>query len=317
VDRRFIFEAAEKEYFTRLMRECEAFCQVRVMTFCVMSNHYHILLHVPKRPDVLPTAEQLMGLLKDLGYEEDYRHTKERIERCREARDESGERDLLERFFRQMWDVSWFNRLLKQRFSAWYNYRTGRKGTLWEERFKSVLIDGRGEALLTIAAYIDLNPIRAGLTQDPKNYRWCGYGEAVAGVRIAKEGLKALLDGRDGVEESLTAAMAKYRVWLFGQGEQNEGADEHGQTVRRGIDPSKVIEVVAAKGRLGIHEYARCRVRYFVDGMAFGTQEFVEEMFRAFRARFGCHRQTGARPVRGLDGVPMFVLRDLWEPIIG
>lgn len=317
MDRRFIFETAEKEYFTQLMRECEAFCQVRVITFCVMSNHYHILLQVPKRPDVLPTAEQLMGLLRNLGYEEDYRHTKEQIEQYREARDVSGERDLLERFFRQMWDVSWFNRLLKQRFSAWYNHRTGRKGTLWEERFKSVLIDGRGEALLTIAAYIDLNPVRAGLTQDPKNYRWCGYGEAVAGIRIAKEGLRVLLNGRDGVEESLTAAMARYRVWLFGQGEQNEGSDEYGQTVRRGIDPKKVLEVIAAKGRLGIHDYARCRVRYFVDGTAFGTEEFVEGMFRAFRLRFGRHRKTGARPVRGLDGVPMFVLTDLGEPVVG
>ena len=72
MDRRFIFEEAEKEQFVRLMREYEAFCQVRVLTFCVMSNHYHILLEVPKRPDSLPTAEQVMETLKELGYGEDF-----------------------------------------------------------------------------------------------------------------------------------------------------------------------------------------------------------------------------------------------------
>ncbi len=44
VDRRFFFEDAEKEHFVRLMREYEALYQVRVLTFCVMSNHYHIFL---------------------------------------------------------------------------------------------------------------------------------------------------------------------------------------------------------------------------------------------------------------------------------
>ena len=139
VDRRFIFDEAEKEQFTRLMREYEVFCHVRVLTFCVMSNHYHILLEVPKRPDVLPTAEELLEMLKGLEFKDDYARTKAQLEVFRGARDGDGEKALLERFFRRMWDVSWFNRLLKQRFSAWYNHRTGRKGTLWEERFKSVL----------------------------------------------------------------------------------------------------------------------------------------------------------------------------------
>ncbi len=317
MDRRFIFEEAEKEHFTRLMREYEAFCQVRVLTFCVMSNHYHILLEVPKRPDVLPTAEQLLELLKGLEFEEDYSRTKAQIELFRMAKDGDGEKALLEGFFRQMWDVSWFNRLLKQRFSAWYNHRTGRKGTLWEERFKSVLVDGCGEALLTMAAYIDLNPVRAGLTEDPKDYRWCGYGEAVAGIRIAKEGFKSLMNARDEVDESMTAAMATYRVWLFGQGEQNEGLNAQGQPMRRGIDPERVKEVIDAKGKLRIHDYARCRVRYFVDGAVFGTREFVDEIFQTFRGRFGLNRETGARSVRGLDGPALFVLRDLRKSAFG
>ncbi len=50
---------------------------------------------------------------------------------------------------------------VKQAFSVWYNKRVGRRGTLWEERFRSVLVEGAGEALATMAAYIDLNPVRS------------------------------------------------------------------------------------------------------------------------------------------------------------
>ncbi len=87
--------------------------------------------------------------------------------------------------------------------------------------------------------------------------------------------------------------------------------------MRRGIDPERVKEVIAAKGKLQIHEYARCRARYFVDGAVFGTREFVEEIFQTFRERFSPSRESGARPVRGLDGPSMFVLRDLRNSAFG
>ena len=111
----------------------------------------------------------------------------------RSHQDEEGERAYLATFHARMWDVSAFMKLLKQRFTQWFNGRTGRKGTLWEDRFKSVLVDGAGLSLATMAAYIDLNPVRAGLVNDPKDYRWCGYGEAVAGQRLARTGLCRIL----------------------------------------------------------------------------------------------------------------------------
>ncbi len=40
-----------------------------------------------------------------------------------------------------------------------------------------------------MAAYIDLNPVRADIVSDPKDYRWCGYGAAVAGVKAERTGL--------------------------------------------------------------------------------------------------------------------------------
>jgi hypothetical protein len=78
------------------------------------------------------------------------------------------------------------------RFTKWYNWRKHRDGCLWAQKFRSVLVEG-GLAARTVAAYIDLNPVRAGIVEDPKDYRWSGYGEAVAGLRRAREGLRLLV----------------------------------------------------------------------------------------------------------------------------
>ena len=51
VDRRFILQDEERERFTRLMRAYETFCQVRLVTYCVMSNHFHILVEVKPGPE--------------------------------------------------------------------------------------------------------------------------------------------------------------------------------------------------------------------------------------------------------------------------
>ncbi len=57
------------------------------------------------------------------------------------------------------------------------------------ERFKSVLVEDQPSAVEAVTAYVDLNPVRAGLVKDPKEYRWCGYAEAVAGSELARKGL--------------------------------------------------------------------------------------------------------------------------------
>jgi REP element-mobilizing transposase RayT len=66
VDRRFILDAPQKEAFVRLMRGYETYCGVQIITFCVMSNHLHVLLRVPRRPsaDLLPSDAELVERLR-------------------------------------------------------------------------------------------------------------------------------------------------------------------------------------------------------------------------------------------------------------
>ena len=234
VDRRFVLHETEKDQFVSLMREYESFCEVEVLTYCVMSNQFHILVEVPHRPEVLPGPEEIVAKLKRLSGEHFVGAVEQRFAMHRAAGGTAGEAAYLETFYQRMWDVSMFMKAVKQRFTQWYNGRMDRKGTLWEERFKSVVVEGTGPALGAMAAYIDLNPVRAGLVADPKDYRWSGYGAAMAGRRRAKEGLQKVVTGlQRGVEETLTASMALYRMHLYNEGsEERETVDEEGRPVR-------------------------------------------------------------------------------------
>lgn len=319
VDRRFILEEQEKEHFVGLMRECEAFCEVRVLTFCVMSNHFHVLVEVGRRPAKLPTVEEVVGKLRGLSGHQNVGAVEQRFQMYREAKDEEGEAAYLASFHARMWDVSAFMKLLKQRFTQWYNGRTGRKGTLWEDRFKSVVVDGAGQALSAMAAYIDLNPVRAGLVEDPKDYRWCGYGEAMAGRRRAKEGLRKVAGAvRRGGIASFKEALEVYRVHLYNEGsEERESLTEDGGTVRGALSREAVLKVLGKRGRVSLGSFLRCRVRYFCDGAVLGSREFVEDLFGRHRDRFGPKRKTGARRLRGLAGGDLFALRDLRLGVFG
>ena len=93
---------------------------------------------------------------------------------------------------------------LLQRFTRWSNRTYERSGTLWDERYKSVIVES-GIAARTMAAYIDLNPVRAGMVKYPAEYRWSSYGEAMGGGakgngKKAREGLvRASLSHEGGV----------------------------------------------------------------------------------------------------------------------
>ena len=64
-------------------------------------------------------------------------------------------------------------------------------------------------------------------------------------------------------------------------------------------------------GRIPVAAAVRCRVRYFTDGAALGSPEYVEGVFDRFRDQFGPRRRSGARRMKGSDWKGLAVLRDL------
>jgi REP-associated tyrosine transposase len=70
--------------------------------------------------------------------------------------------------------VSRMMQALGGHYVRYFNHRYRRTGTLWEGRFKSCVVDAENY-LLVCQRYIGLNPVRAGMVQDPADYVWSGY----------------------------------------------------------------------------------------------------------------------------------------------
>ncbi len=296
VDRNFRLDDGEKEIFRRVMRKAEAFSGVRVQTYAVMSNHFHLLVEVPERGEV-GEAEILRRMTALYGEA----YVAGKVKQWREWR-EGGAASLAEaereRLIARMGDVSAFVKTLKQRYSMSYNIRHKRTGTLWEERFKSVLVENGESAKATVAAYIDLNPVRAKIVADPKDYRWSGYGEACGGNKAARAGLIAVHDSRHYEQSGAWRHVsARYRVLLYVAGEERRAA-YGGRVVRKGIETGEVDKVVESDGKMTLQEALRCRVRYFTDGLAFGGKAFVDRVFNDNRRFFSPGRKDGARKMR-------------------
>lgn len=326
VDRQMVFQNAEKEFFRKTMRNLEAFSGVRVVTYCLMSNHFHLLLDVPDREELEPLSEEeLLAVLPLLYDEATVSDIAKELKSARESGDESRRQQILQRFENRRGNLSQFIKDLKQRVTAFINNRLERTGTLWEGRYKSVLVEGNETTLITMGAYIDLNPVRAGMVKNPEDYRYSGYAEAMSASRNAgraRAGLGILLseslqdaDFKSNWEET----QKRYRVFLYEEGREQVG-DEAGRVRgRRGFSEAEVEKVLAEGGNIPIPTLLRHQVRYFCDGVVIGTAGFVESIFQREQQRsrrFGKNRKTGARKMRGADWGEIRVLRDLRKDVI-
>ena len=193
------------------------------------------------------------------------------------------------------------------------------------ERFKSVLVED-GEALRTMAAYIDLNPLRAGLVKDPKDYRWCGYGEAMGGGKAARLGLCEVAGhggrGADAWDTPATAngmsAAEVYRCWLFEDGKtRGDKTAKTAKTAKGGISTAAAAAEKQRLGKLSRAALLRCRVRYFTDGLVLGTKSYVDGVFENHRGQFGPKRTSGARALREDAPGSLFTARQLAVRTVG
>jgi putative transposase len=66
-------------------------------------------------------------------------------------------------------------------YVQYFNYTYQRTGTLWEGRYRATLLD-TDQYLLTCYRYIELNPVRAEMVEDPASYRWSSYGFNAQGM---------------------------------------------------------------------------------------------------------------------------------------
>ena len=318
VDRKFVFFTEERETFRMMMRMYENFSGCRVLSYCVMSNHFHILLEVPPMPETGLTDDELLKRLSALYSEGFVKGIEDELvaaagEVDAEDRDQNGAAvaEIHRRFTGRMHNLSEFMKGLLIRFTRWFNRKHSRRGTLWEERFKSVIVES-GAAARTMAAYIDLNPVRAGMAKDPADYRWSSYGEAIGGGskgngRKAREGLVRAMLSHEGTgfeEEKWGEVSSRYRR-LMGMALERKPQKAEVRREGRHTKTKNTAEALESGDNetvlkdLGVARMLRCRVRYFSDGAVIGSKEFVNEAFENAREHFSEKRKSGARKLRG------------------
>ncbi|BCS95140.1 hypothetical protein DSLASN_07720 [Desulfoluna limicola] len=269
------FGKVEKDELARIIQRFSAVYVVEVLGFAIMGNHFHLLVEVS--PGAMVSDEEVRRRFRLL-YGDDVEFPEGRLGEYRE----------------------WFSSLsayvkdIKQSFSNYYNKRKKRKGTLWGERFKSVIVE-QGNTLIHCLAYIDLNAVRAGIVKRPEDYRWCSIGYHVQTGN--KDGfLSSALGMSDfGVTDASTQ-LRKYREFLYHVG-------AIGKRCKANISKALLDEETVEGFEMTRMRRFRYRTRYFTDSGIIGSRAFVETTYGTFKAQFQATRDKIPKAVQGIEGM--------------
>jgi REP element-mobilizing transposase RayT len=282
----FPFDDIEKDFMVDLIRRYSNLYFVEIIGFCLMGNHFHLLVRM--FPDFKFTDKDITKRYADF-YGKKEIFADGRIPYWRE----------------KLSSLSEFMREIKVGFARYYNKRHNRRGYFWGDRFKSVIVEN-GETLINGLAYIDLNPLRAGLVERPEDYRWNSLG-----YHIQTDNQDNFLSLDFGLKEfgilDADERLKRYRRYVY-----EAGAVSRSEKPAAGVIDTNVL----GKERKNDFELKRVRrfryrTRYFTDSGIIGTKEFVSANYARFKDLFMDKRDKIPKPVAGLDGV--FSLKRLAE----
>jgi REP element-mobilizing transposase RayT len=272
-----LFDDEAKEILRKQLHQAVEFSGVKLITYALMSNHFHVVVRVPKQGNI--SDEELIRRYRVL-HPKTTEWSEIQLEAL-EATLKTGGKEaqkMRERLLRRMNNLSEFMKTFKHRFAVWYNKSHKRFGHLWAERFTSTIIEGNHHhALQVVSAYVDLNPVRAGMVKDPKDYRWSGYGEAVAIGGEMLEGLRSVLSDGDTLDEA--GVLAEYRMKLFSKGSVAKRGDPKAAKISEGA----FDKVADADGHLSVPEHLGVRMSWMTWGAVIGGEQFVSEHLEQYR----------------------------------
>ena len=269
------FDDADKDEFVKIIRKYSLLYFVEVLGFCIMGNHFHLLVRMlPERDfldvDIRKRFESFFGEDRIL---------------------DDGQIPMLRA---KLESLSEYMKAVKHALSVYFNRAHHRRGTLWGERFKSVIVQN-GETLVNCLAYIDLNPVRAGIVEKTEDYRWNSIGYHVQTGNKDKFlsfdfGLKefGVLDSKE--------RLRRYRRFLYEKGAI--------KTERGGQIDKKVLEKERSRDfEMNRIDRFAFRTRYFSDSGIIGTKTFVSNNYQKFKHLFQSKNDKIPKRISGLNGV--------------
>ena len=268
----------EKDFMLDLIKKYSKLYLVEILGLCLMGNHFHLL--VKMFPEYKFTDEDVKKRYESF-YGDDRAFAYGQVPSLRE----------------KLTNLSEFVREIKVSFARYYNRRHNRRGYFWGDRFKSVIVEN-GETLINCLAYIDLNPLRAGLVDRPEEYRWNSLG-----YHMQTGNKDSFLSLDFGLKE-FGVLNAKERLRGYRRYVYEAGAVDRSEIGQRKVIKEAVVQKEREKAfKISRVDRFRYRTRYFSDSGIIGTKEFVSINYKRFKGIFMSKREKVPKPVAGLDGV--------------
>lgn len=184
-------------------------------------------------------------------------------------------------------NISRIMHYIKGSYTTYYNVRHRRYGHLFQGRFKSVIVD-RDSYFLELTRYIHLNPVHAGIAEDPASYVWSSYRGYVSKKDVyldydrlrqytdmdAREYRRFVLAGVEGSKDLLTKVYAGFLL----------GSTSFIKKKLQDIDVKRNSEEVVQKRLLARDEGK--------------SQTIIRAVERTFRTTLEELRKTTSRPMR-------------------
>ena len=261
-------EVADKCDFLSILERSARFSGIDVLSFALLDNHFHLFVMVPEResvpsvdsPEFRCRVEALYGADRAEKLFARWARWEEKGRGAEVAR----ERDRLQH---RMHDLGQFMKTLKEWHSRQYREKHGWEGTLWRGRYKSILVCESYLALRTLALYIAMNPVRAGIVKRGTDSPWTSFGQfgksGSYGDRCHRALLRALarlaaVEGTDSMEKSFARAMARAEAEAVAR-----------DAVRAKIERGE---------SLSLEEMLVCRVHALSNGRALGDRQGMESV---------------------------------------
>ncbi|WDE98797.1 transposase [Lentisphaera profundi] len=263
---RMLFRDQEKQKLKDLLFKGCARFSYQLIDYVFMDNHFHLLIKIP------PTSQ-----MDDVELLQRFRLHKqnEEITFINSAQKDD--------FRDQIHDISFVIGNFEQRFVQWFNKEHSSWGRLFGQRFDSEMIEvsAQSDSLLRVMAYISLNPVRAGIVSDPKNFHFCGYSDRLAGGDIGKSDDEFFDLFCRGIEANDIRDKQKnfrevFRAYMLGL-RRYENADS--QTLAEFFREVNLSEELAWDD-LFIH-----KCRFFTKCLVIGSEAFVREKLVKFSAK--------------------------------
>lgn len=139
---------------------------IDIAAFAVLSNHYHVVLHVNRDNCANASTESIIRRWHCIfsGTEASEKFLKGETLQSHEKQQLDTHIDL---WRKRLYSISWFMKVLNENIARQANKEDKCTGHFWESRFKSqALLDEK--AVLSAMAYVDLNPVRAAMAATPE-----------------------------------------------------------------------------------------------------------------------------------------------------